>query len=278
MTKKGQPGWLDSQADLTGVRFSRLEVIEETDALPGRARMGVRGPMRRTPERRWICRCDCGAVKTVRGSCLRKGTVLSCGCLRNERVRLSVATHGMANSPEWLAHRNARGRCQNENDEAYHHYGGRGIEFRFESFDAFYAEVGPRPSPAYSIDRIDVNGHYEPGNIRWATQAVQIHNRRKTVFIEYAGLALPIRTWAAITGIEYDALRARLRMYGWDVKEALTTPLSDNHRLRKGKEKPRPVELERGYGDAANSTYATDATRIPSFRARDADALLSFGS
>jgi hypothetical protein len=88
-------------------------------------------------------------------------------------------THGMHGTPEYVAYRSARKRCINPKTYNYKNYGGRGIEFRFESFGEFFAEVGPRPSPDHSIDRINNDGHYIAGNLRWSTRTEQMRNRRK---------------------------------------------------------------------------------------------------
>jgi hypothetical protein len=85
---------------------------------------------------------------------------------------------GVSNETEYRSYSAARSRCTNQNGDAWENYGGRGIEFRFKSYEEFLAEVGRKPGPEYSLDRIDVNGHYEPGNVRWATPTEQVHNRR----------------------------------------------------------------------------------------------------
>jgi len=130
-------------------------------------------------EYRYLCRCECGKKKIIAGSSLRSGNTRSCGCLNTEKIRKRSTVHGMCNTPEYNAYRSAKARCQNENNEFYADYGGRGIEFRFLSFSEFLATLGPRPSSAYSLDREKVNGHYEPGNVRWATAEQQVHNRRR---------------------------------------------------------------------------------------------------
>lgn len=102
------------------------------------------------------------------------------GCKRPDRVARNKnrATHGMTNSPEFKSWQSAKARCTRPSNIGWKNYGGRGIEFRFKSFAEFYEHVGPRPA-GMSLDRIDPNGHYEIGNVRWATYSEQIANRRK---------------------------------------------------------------------------------------------------
>lgn len=149
--------------DRTDQRYGRLTAT----ALVGRASNG---------DALWCCRCDCGAAVDVSASNLRTGNTRSCGCLKRE------ALHGHARrgriSPEYWAYVNARQRCTNPRFSGFEYWGGRGIEFRYSSFDEFLADIGPKPSPELTLDRIDNDGHYEPGNCRWATRAVQIANQR----------------------------------------------------------------------------------------------------
>jgi hypothetical protein len=91
---------------------------------------------------------------------------------------------GRCQTSEYRAYNSALQRCRNRNNPYFHKYGGRGIEFRFASYEEFMATVGPRPSDLYSLDRINVNGHYEPGNVRWALATVQVKNRRKYSCLE----------------------------------------------------------------------------------------------
>lgn len=132
-------------------------------------------------------RCDCGAVKNVRRGHVSNGKTQSCGCYRREvagaspAMTASPATHGMSFAPEFRAWNNAIQRTTNPNHPRWKNYGARGIrmcdEWR-ESFDAFYAHIGPRPGPDYSLDRINNECHYEPGNVRWATFEQQRANQR----------------------------------------------------------------------------------------------------
>ena len=153
-------------SDITNQRFSKLVAIRPDGAYRGSIM--------------WLCRCDCGKEVVVRGFSLRLGKTKSCGCLhplgRWERDHRRVR-HGMTNTPEYIAYRDAMNRCRKTWRKDYPRYGGRGIEFRFDSFNQFYAEVGPRPA-GMTLDRINNNGHYEPGNVRWATPTQQRVNQR----------------------------------------------------------------------------------------------------
>ncbi len=130
----------------------------------------------------WLCRCECGNEAVIPLGNLRSGASQSCVDCGRTRTRKAHCSHGdtigKTQTPEYRAFANAKTRCQNPKTERYHLYGGRGIEFRFESFDAFLAELGRRPAAGYSVNRIDNDGHYEPGNVEWATATAQANNRR----------------------------------------------------------------------------------------------------
>jgi hypothetical protein len=174
----------------------------------------------------WRLQCDCGTTKDVDGRSVRRGYSRSCGCLYAETRRSSSLSHGMSRSPEYAAWHHMIERCTQPNHKSWAAYGGRGINVcdRWRSFESFLADMGKRPSPQHSIDRIDNDGGYEPGNCRWATTAEQQRNTSRTKIIEFGGKAQCLTDWAAERGLTKSALIYRLDK-GWPVDRALTTPL-----------------------------------------------------
>lgn len=158
--------------NLIGRRFGRLIVVKRAES---------------TAEGRtlWLCRCDCGKEKVIRGKHLVNGAIRSCGCLHIEVLREQSlkhgATRGYGKTPEYESWTCMKNRCFNPKRKSFKDYGGRGIRVCarwLNSFENFLADMGRRPGPGYSIDRKNNDGDYEPGNCRWATSEEQNNNRR----------------------------------------------------------------------------------------------------
>ena len=181
--------------DLTGKVYGRLTVVEF---------LGIHN---NSPY--WKCACSCGSHKEIMASSIMRGLTQSCGCLA-----IDVATqHGDSHSPEYEAWAKLKFRCSSSKGE-YSRWSGRGIrvcERWQDSFDNFLADMGRRPSPDHSIDRIDNNSGYEPGNCRWATREEQQNNRSSVVLYEWNGRRLSLAAWSRETGISVYALRERAK-------------------------------------------------------------------
>lgn len=155
--------------NMAGLRFGKLAVLSRAGSLY--KRMAA-----------WECVCDCGASVVVAGAALRRGDTRSCGC--GAPPRTDPRRKSAPKSPERRAWDSMWTRCRNPRCKKFHAYGGRGIKVcdRWKEFPAFLADMGHRPSSKHSLDRINVNGNYEPGNCRWATVSQQAYNRRDNVY------------------------------------------------------------------------------------------------
>jgi hypothetical protein len=174
----------------------------------------------------WHMVCDCGNKRSVGAPSLVSGATKSCGCLRIERSRAAVVTHGMTNTRAYKAWKNMISRCYHSSTKAWHRYGGRGIKVcdRWRhSFEAFLADMG-EPPPRMSLDRFpDNDGNYEPGNCRWTNQKTQSRNTCKATVVEFAGERVPLADLCERMGIRKPMVQARLHR-GWSVERAITTP------------------------------------------------------
>ena len=174
-----------------------------------------------------VCLCDCGTTKAIQRIYLQDGRVQSCGCYRRECGQ-AKRTHGMHGTVEYRAWVGMIQRCTNPRTKSWPRYGERGIvvcdRWR-ESFVAFYEDMGPRPGPEYSIDRIDNDGNYEPGNCRWATKKQQGRNKRNNRIVVFNGQTKTLAEWAQEMRTSPSTLHIRLERRGWSVEKTLTTPV-----------------------------------------------------
>jgi hypothetical protein len=201
--------------DLTGRRFGRLVACGPVEV---KRYTGVTHVV-------WACLCDCGIEARVPAGRLRSGQQ-SCGCKKSEDAKKKATTHGLSKgNAEYKAWCHIKERCHNQRDKAFCRYGGRGIvvcERWRESFEAFLADMGKRPSPKHSIDRIDNDGNYEPGNCRWATMTEQGNNKRNNRHFEAFGKRQTLAQWARELGVTRELLDNRLRLLKWPVEKALS--------------------------------------------------------
>jgi hypothetical protein len=157
------------RTEYIGMRFDRLSVVDV---------LIVKGH-----ETKLVCRCDCGEMRNVRPCALKNGNHRSCGCLRRDRVIARNYIHGQSLSPTHISWLRMLQRCSDPGAHAYHRYGGRGIKVCEEwrgSFVTFLRDMGERPE-GRTLDRINIDGNYEPSNCRWATRLEQARNKSKPV-------------------------------------------------------------------------------------------------
>lgn len=205
-----------------GMRFHRWLVMYKAPAKAGEVGRHLK----------WRCRCDCGQIRDVFQGNLTRGLSQSCGCLTREVNSAQKFKHGKP--PEFNCWASMKQRCSNPALRSYKDYGGRGItvcERWRDSFLAFLEDMGKRPSPDHSIERIDVNGNYEPSNCRWATRKEQGRNKRTTRKVG----GLPITAVAEQVGVVAATVRGRLDR-GWSDADAVGRAVASRP----------PIELEFG--------------------------------
>lgn len=170
----------------------------------------------------WNCRCSCGSEVVKVSNHVRTGHTFSCGCARREMVTEKNRTHGMAGSRTHHSWKAMLTRCRNHNFPGFYKHGGRGIEVcdRWLKFENFLSDMGERPE-GMTLDRIDNNGDYEPGNCRWATPEEQNLNTRQNHRLSFGGESLTISEWSKRFGFKRGVLESRIRR-GWSVDRALT--------------------------------------------------------
>lgn len=204
--------------DLVGKRFGMLTIIKRVNN-------------DKCGNLRWLCSCDCGKEKIIRGGSLKSGDTKSCECLSKEKTIERQTTHG-----HWIGGNASKiynawchmiQRCTNVDDIGYKNYGGRGIKVckRWRSFPNFLEDMGEPPTKKHSIHRIDNEGDYNKDNCEWATKKQQARNRRNNHLITFNGKTQCVSELAEETRIPYNTLWARIYKLGWSVEKALTTPV-----------------------------------------------------
>jgi hypothetical protein len=189
----------------TGDRFGRLVVqFRATEHHP----------------HRWSCRCNCGNISEVMTGNLSSGHTKSCGCLAVE----IASTHGLSRTTEYRTWINIHTRCNDPTTRYWPLYGGRGIKVcaRWSKFEHFLHDMGKKPYTRASIDRIDVNGNYEPGNCRWTDSKTQGRNRRCNRIVSFDGRKMTLAEAVENTGLNYSTVLHRI-LNGWDPERALST-------------------------------------------------------
>jgi hypothetical protein len=201
--------------DLVGQRFEKLLVLEKVDK---------EGSIHSF----FLCRCDCGEEKVIRGKDLTAGKVKSCGNHAVEAIKKANTTHGDSKSRLYNIHKSMIARCYRSSEKCFHDYGGRGIrvcddwlgDCGYLNFKSWAMSNGY--SDQLTIDRIDVNGNYEPNNCRWSDWFVQVSNRRITLKVEIDGEEKSLSNWCRELDLRYDSVWKRINKYGYDPADALT--------------------------------------------------------
>ena len=210
---------MSRRLDLTGQRYGKLTVLQEAEAI-----ISGQGGNKTTA---WLCRCDCGKNKIVATAYLRSGSTRSCGCLKKKQTYRH--NYGAKKNPYYKTWSQMKKRCYCPTDIHYPRYGARGIRVADvwkKDFWVFYDYVSQLPhfgETGYTLDRIDNNGNYEPGNVRWASSKQQARNRSNNILIEAFGKTQTCAEWAEETGINYYTLHSRIFFKKWDVEKGLTT-------------------------------------------------------
>lgn len=192
-----------------GDKFGRLTITEFKGSIKGHLV--------------WSCKCECGRQLTIRGSALKSGHTLSCGCFGHEQRTI----HGFSRTRLFKCWDGMMRRVNYENGRAYKNYGGRGIKVcdewsDFLTFREWALSNGY--SDSLTLDRIDVNGHYQPSNCRWITMKEQQNNRRSNHYITYQGRTQTLMQWSEEIGIDHKLLSDRITSRGWSTDRALNTP------------------------------------------------------
>lgn len=199
--------------DYVGKRFGRLLAMEK-QIVSGRGH--------------YVCRCDCGNEKLIRGDSLSSGSTKSCGCLTKDVNKSVHRTHGDSDTRLYKIYHKIINRCYNPNNYRYERYGGRGITVcrewleGYENFKEWAVQNHYKDN--LSIDRIDIDGGYSPENCRWADIRTQMNNTSRNIFIEYNGEVKTLARWCEELDYPYNSTRMLLKKGDKSVKEVFTRP------------------------------------------------------
>ncbi len=203
--------------DIKGETFGRLTVLDRDGTFKSRAT--------------WLCKCECGNTTIVTGHGLRNGHTKSCGCFNKERISDSATKHGKSKrscvTDEYKTWCGIISRCENEKKQMYKYYGGSGITIDpawRNSFEQFYKDMGPRPSPEHSIDRRNNALGYSKDNCKWSTRKEQCRNRRNSLMVTAFGETKTLIEWTEDERctVKYATVLKRLST-GWDSEKAITS-------------------------------------------------------
>lgn len=181
-----------------------------------------------TRQAQWICECIEGNIVKCFALNLKNGNSQSCGCLKREKTSIAHTTHGKRACPEYQIWNTMIQRCTNPNQKSYADYGGRGItacNAWTQSFETFFADMGPRPSPKHMIERRNNTQGYQPDNCLWETRITQNRNKRNNTPVTFENRTQCIAAWAEETGIPAATILYRLT-HKWSIKDALTMSVS----------------------------------------------------
>lgn len=199
--------------DLTNKRYDRLIVL------------GKAG--RKGEKVMWKCQCDCGNIVYVQTCNLNAHRVKSCGCLKDEKLIERSTKHNQRHTKLYEVWKSMKQRCSNPNNKAYKNYGGRGIkvcdEWKNDFFPFYQWSMQNGYKDTLTIDRINVNGNYEPSNCRWVDRETQANNTRVNHYITFNNKTLTITQWARLMKVNKNLLYNRFKK-GWSIEKALTTP------------------------------------------------------
>lgn len=229
-----------NNTDFTGKRFGRL-VVKHKAFDKGRFPY-------------WHCKCDCGSEKDINVYSLISGNTKSCGCIRKEKISSVMLKHGGKHERLYKVWCDMKTRCYNENNSAYKHYGGRGISvcddwkndysaFKSWAISSGYDENAEKGK--CTLDRIDVNGNYEPGNCRWVDTKTQANNTRANVKFNYDGGTYTLSELSDKYGIPYKALHLRVTRYGMSIDEAIHHKYGSKRNIKEQMEDAVPEILRK---------------------------------